>query len=212
MILAFGGLVTAISSLAFQGLATAVSSLAFEGFAAATDSNTPETGIILSMSGQAWLFLGAVVVGGLVGVFYDVFRILRRTAPFLRGTFIVGFTDLIFWLTSTIGVFYFFLNSSYGEIRLFSMLGAVLGGVIYFATVSRFVLIVFVHVIEYMKKVITVALRILFTPLRIIFGWLGRPLAALWKKIRSGLFGVARYSKIKARKTSRNFFILRKKV
>jgi spore cortex biosynthesis protein YabQ len=76
--------------------------------------------MILSMSGQAWLFLSTVLAGAVIGLFFDVFRILRRTVPFLAKPVAVQFEDLFFWLLVTGATFYFMLNQNFGEIRLFS--------------------------------------------------------------------------------------------
>jgi spore cortex biosynthesis protein YabQ len=167
---------------------------------------------ILSMSGQAWLFLSTVLAGAGIGLFFDVFRILRKTVPFLKNLWAVQLEDLFFWIAVTGGTFYFMLNRNFGEIRLFSVIGAGLGAALYFAAVSRYVRIVFVAVIEYMKKVVAAALRIIFFPLRFIANLVSPPLRFLYRKMRSLLYGVKRYGKIKLKKSSRNWFILRKKL
>jgi spore cortex biosynthesis protein YabQ len=167
---------------------------------------------ILSMSGQAWLFLSTVLAGAIIGLFFDAFRILRKTVPFLANSAVVQFEDLFFWIMVTGGTFYFMLNQNFGEIRLFSVIGAGVGIVLYFAAVSRFVIKIFVAVLEYMKKVVATALRIIFFPLRIIANWVSPPLKFLYGKIRSVLRGIRRYGKIRLKKSSRNWFILRKKV
>ncbi|MCL2578317.1 MAG: hypothetical protein FWE27_09805 [Defluviitaleaceae bacterium] len=169
--------------------------------------------MILSMSGQAFLFLSTVLVGACIGLFFDLFRILRKTVPFLaKNSLAVQLEDLFFWVIVTGGMFYFMLHRNFGEIRLFSVIGAVCGAALYFAVLSRFVIFVFVSVINYLKKVTATAIRIILTPLRLLFIWLSPPAKSLYKKIRSGLCGVFRYGKIRVKKTSRNWFILRKKV
>lgn len=158
------------------------------------------------MSGQAWLFFSTVLAGAGIGLFYDFFRILRKTAPRLaKSRAAVHFEDLFFWVLTTGGMFYFLLSQNYGEIRLFALLGAAIGLVLYFATISRFIVSAFVATVEYMKKVIAAAVRILLTPLRLAWN-------AISPKIRSGLSHIRRYGKIRIRKSARNLFILRKKV
>jgi len=171
-----------------------------------------EGGTILSMSGQALLFLSTVLVGGLIGVFFDVFRILRRTFPIFANSVIVQIEDIFFWAAVTGMTFYFMLNQSYGEIRVFSVIGAGIGIALYFATISRVVMKVFVSLIEYMKKVVTVAFRIILFPLKTVYKWLYAPIKWSGGKVRSVLRKIKRYGKIRLRKYSRNWFILRKKV
>jgi len=158
----------------------------------------------MSLSEQAWLFFAAILTGAAIGLFYDAFRILRKTAPFFakHALFV---QDTLFWLAATLGMFYFLLHENFGEIRLFAVLGAALGAMLYFAALSRFVIFVLVHVVEFLKKVITAALKIIFAPILFLIKYF-KP------KVRSGLSRLALYGKIKAKKLSRNWFILRKKV
>ncbi len=110
------------------------------------------------------LFITAVGVGAVIGVIYDLFRILRKTAP--HAGFVVQLEDLIFWVGVTLFMFYFLLMNSGGEMRWFSLLGAALGAVLYFAAVSRFVILASVAVIEAVKKVLAAAVNIILTPVR----------------------------------------------
>ena len=165
--------------------------------------------MILSMSGQAWLFLSTVLMGAAVGLFYDVFRIFRKTVP--HKTIAVQLEDLFFWIVVTAGVFYFMLHRNFGEIRMFSFIGAGIGILLYFATISRYVIIAFVAVIDYMKKVVMAALRIIFWPLRVVLGWISPPFVAFFRKRRLGLRRVSRYGRMRMRKTARDWFIVRHK-
>lgn len=162
----------------------------------------------MNIDGQARLFLLTVLMGAGIGLFYDVFRIFRRTAPFAKNRLAVQLEDLFFWIIVTGAMFYFMLEQSFGEIRLFSLLGAFLGIIFYFATLSRFVIKIFVAIIEYLKKVVITALRIILTPIRFAIKFITPHL----QKVRSGLYRLLRYVKIRIRKTARNLFILRKKV
>ena len=166
--------------------------------------------MILSMQGQAFLFLSTVLVGAAIGLFYDVFRIFRKTAA--HSTWVVQLEDLFFWLAATVGAFYFMLTRNYGEIRPFSVLGIVLGVVLYFATVSRWVVKVCVVVVTFLKRVVASAIRIILLPLRLLFTWISPPVKSFAGKRRKDLRGLARYGKIRMKKTARNWFILRKKV
>ena len=170
--------------------------------------------MIIDMQGQAMLFLSTVLVGAGIGLFYDVFRIFRKTAP--HSALAVQLEDLFFWLAVTVGTFYFMLMQSYGEIRLFSVIGVIIGAVLYLAAVSRFVVKGAVVAVNFLKKVIFSALRIIFLPVRFVFAWLSSLFAPPAKKFlhkrKRDLRGLVRYGKIQMKKTSRNLSILRKKV
>ena len=166
--------------------------------------------MITFTSSQAWLFLSTVVVGMAIGLFYDIFRITRKVAP--HTALAVHFEDAVFWMLATGGMFYFMLHRNYGEIRPFALVGATCGVALYFATISRPVLKVSVTVINFVKRVIAAAVRIILFPLRFLFNLIAPPAKKFLSKRRKNLRSVARYSKLHIRKHARNWKILRKKV
>lgn len=166
--------------------------------------------MILSMSSQAWLFLYTVAVGMGIGLFYDVFRVIRKTTP--HASLTVQLEDMFFWVIVTGCMFYFMLNQNYGEIRLFTMVGAGCGIALYFATISRVVLKVAVITVNYLKRVFSAAFKIILLPINFIWSLISPFTKKFAKNRRKDLHGMVRYGKIRIRKTTRNWFILRKKV
>jgi len=166
--------------------------------------------MILSMSGQAWLFLSMVLVGAAIGLFYDAFRILRKTAR--HSGFAVTLEDLFFWVAATGLTFYYMLHRNYGEMRLFSLVGVAIGILLYFATVSRWVIIVFVAVVNYLKRVIAAAVRIIMVPARLVAAWLAGPLSKVYGGALKHTRRVRRYGRGKLRATARDWGIVRRKV
>ena len=165
----------------------------------------------MTLSGQGWLFLSTVLLGAIIGLFYDVFRVFRKVA--VHKGWAVQLEDILFWTCATAAMFYFMLNRNNGEIRLVYMVGAACGATLYFATISHMVRKVAVAVINFIKRVVITAVRIITFPLRLFFKMLMPPakfLVSIFNKWRKSLRNAARYGKIK--KTMRNWFILRKKV
>jgi len=166
--------------------------------------------MILSMPAQAWLFLTTVGVGAAVGLFYDFFRVLRKTTP--HGKIAVQIEDILFWLAVTVVIFYYMLHRNFGEIRVFVLLGIGIGAVLYLATVSFWVVKAAVAVVEYLKKVIIAIVRILLLPFQLLLGWLTPPAKKASATTRKHLRKLGRYGKMKVQKTARNVKIMRKKV
>ena len=166
--------------------------------------------MILSMPGQAWLFLSTVLLGAIVGLFYDIFRVARKVVP--HPSWVVQLEDILFWIIVTGGMFYFMLNRNFGEIRPFSVVGLVCGAALYFTTISRMILSVLVTVINFLKRVITAAIRIITLPLRLCINWLAPPVKKNFIKGRKKVSNVVRYSKMQTKKQMRTWKILRKKV
>jgi len=162
------------------------------------------------MPGQAWLFLSTVLLGAIVGLFYDFFRIARRVAT--HPSWVVQLEDILFWVIVTGGMFYFMLHRNFGEIRPFSVVGLVCGAVLYFSTISRMVLTVFVTVIHFLKRVIVSAIRIITLPFRLLINLIAPPVKNIFTKGRKKVSNVVRYSKMQTKKQIRNWKILRKKV
>jgi len=166
--------------------------------------------MILSMSGQAWLFLSTVLVGAAIGLFYDAFRVIRKTAN--HNGLAVQIEDLIFWVTATGLTFYFMLHRNYGEIRPFAIIGVAVGILLYFATISRWVVTVFVAVVNYLKRVIISAVRIILVPVRLVAAWLSGPAGKAYGAARRQTRRIKRYGKGKMRAAVRDFGIVRRKV
>ena len=113
--------------------------------------------MILSMSGQAWLFLSTVAAGAVIGFVYDIFRILRKTVPHRH--WLVQAEDVLYWLAVTLLMFYFMLHSNYGEIRFFAIAGAAIGALLYFCSLSPPIMKASVSTIEFLKKLILTPIR-----------------------------------------------------
>jgi len=166
--------------------------------------------MILSMPAQAWLFLSTVLVGVAIGVFYDIFRIFRRILR--HSSAIVQLEDLFFWLIVTGAVFYFMLHRNYGEIRPFTIIGVIIGAALYFATISQWIVKVFVAIIKYVIKVFLTVVRIILTPFRLFFTWISPPFVSFYGKIRANIQNISRNGKLRMKKSARNWSIMRKKI
>jgi len=166
--------------------------------------------MILSMSAQAWLFLTTVAMGFVIGFAYDVFRIVRKTVSHRH--WVVQLEDIIYWVGVSLLMFYFMLHRNYGEVRFFSIAGAALGMIIYFYSLSLLVMKVSVAVIEFLKKVVLTAARILLGPVRLLLKILIPPGKWLLRGARGKMRHVKRGAGQQLRGIRRNIFIMLKKV
>ena len=166
--------------------------------------------MILSMSGQAWLFLGTAAAGFVIGFVYDIFRILRKTVPHRQ--IAVQIEDCLYWAAVSFMMFYFMLHSNYGEVRFFSIVGAALGMILYFYSLSPLVMAVSIAVIRFMQRVLLTAARIILTPIRLVAKILKPPGKWLYRKTRSMIRLVKRSGFKKLRLIRRNIFVILKKV
>ena len=79
---------------------------------------------------QAAIFFNALLLGAILGLIYDFFRITRLA--FIMPSILVLIEDLLFFLLSSIILFNYLLESSHGQIRYFILIGVVLGWVLYY--------------------------------------------------------------------------------
>lgn len=77
------------------------------------------------------------MLGGALGVLYDCFRLLRLMFPAGRG--MVFWQDGFFFLLSAAALFRFTLRLCSGQLRLFVLMGCLLGFFLYYGTVGALV-------------------------------------------------------------------------
>ena len=97
---------------------------------------------------QLYVFLIFIVVGIVIGILFDIFRILRRS--FKTGDFITYIEDIIYWIFAGLIILYniWFFND--GEIRFFMIIGIFIGAIIYALTFSS----IFIKIESFfMKKI-----------------------------------------------------------
>ena len=91
----------------------------------------------VSVTGQALAFLGSLALGGALGLVYDLFRLLRLRLPWKA---LGQALDLLYWPLTVCALFVYAVAAGDGVIRIYFMLGVVLGGVLYFLTLSPWAL------------------------------------------------------------------------
>ncbi len=101
-----------------------------------------------------------LLCGVVIGIFFDVFRILRKT--FKTNNFVTYVEDTIFGVISGLFVISMFFIFSNGELRFYIFIALLLGLVMYFCTVSKYIIKVNVWIITLLKRI----LGFIFSPLR----------------------------------------------
>lgn len=123
---------------------------------------------IQGISAQAEIFLYSLGFGFLLGILYDVFRTVRKIISD-SGAF-VFFMDFLYFAVCAFLIFCFNLVVDSGRIRIYVMLGHVLGWLIYYFS--------FGAVAVRVSNAVTAFLRRIFSPLTRFFGFLIRKVKA----------------------------------
>lgn len=116
------------------------------------------------ITNQAFLFLVFVVIGLIIGLLFDIFRILRIS--FKTKDFVTYIEDILFWIITGILVLYSIFIFNNGEIRLFIFIGIAIGVILYIMLFSSLIIKYSVYIINFIKKVVRVVLKIIVIPIK----------------------------------------------
>lgn len=142
--------------------------------------------MILSLSSQAIAFILSALTGLLVGVFFDLFRVARKLVRHKATATTIE--DAVFWLFSTLFMFYLLQRVNSGEMRFYLFLGAALGAILYLMTLSPL----------FIKFALALALAVTKAVLFVI-----SPIEALFKFCKKGLKLGGGYVKVRGVKIYR---------
>lgn len=106
----------------------------------------------LTVAGQTWSLFYSLLLGMGLGLFYDVFRVLRIALP--HRTVAVAVEDMFYWTSAAFLTFFFFFYTDGGRIRIYLLVGEAIGFTLYYFTLGAVI-------IGAAKKIIA-ALRWLF--------------------------------------------------
>lgn len=130
---------------------------------------------------EAFLFGISITVGAGLFLLYDALRIFRRIAP--HGNLWISIEDFIYWLICTGVVFVMLYRENDGMVRGFALIGLVVGMVLYYLLLSRYVVSVNVRILRTVLGCIHKILHFFFAPILKVGKKVGRFLIKRLKKI-----------------------------
>ena len=143
----------------------------------------------VSVTNQAYIFISAIVGGIIIGLLFDVFRILRKMIK--KNNVLTYIEDILFWILATGITFALVFITNDGELRWFEFVGILLGVVFYHMVFSSFVIKIALTLIHIMKKVITVMIKIMLFPVVCIYKIFYRPVKGciyIFKKMGKAIY------------------------
>ncbi|HZK34184.1 MAG TPA: spore cortex biosynthesis protein YabQ [Bacillota bacterium] len=78
---------------------------------------------------QAYVFLATVYSGFIIGFIYDIFRMIRHIIK--PGRLATAILDLVFWIIIAGVSFLVVFNVNYGEVRVYTIAGLIIGWSLY---------------------------------------------------------------------------------
>lgn len=119
------------------------------------------------VTNQAYLFLVFTINGIIIGILFDIFRILRRS--FKTTDLITYVEDILFWILTGFILLYSIFTFSNGEIRFYMFLAVFLGCLIYMIMFSKYFIKINVKIILIIKNILDKTISIIIYPIKIIF-------------------------------------------
>lgn len=116
---------------------------------------------------QANLFLIFVINGTIIGLVFDIFRILRKS--FKTSDIITTIEDILFWIITGIIVLYSIFVFNNGEIRFFMFIGIFLGVMLYMVLLSNYIIKISVKTITIIKIILAFIFKIIIYPFQVIY-------------------------------------------
>lgn len=143
------------------------------------------------------MFFVMLVMGVILGMLYDVFRVKRRL--FGSNALVLFFDDLIFsMLALTCFLFTVFVVNN-GIFRWFEVFFCLVGFCLYSATISKIVIAIFFWVADLLRAVVKKIIFVIFYPIRFAFKSvcsLMKPVINMYNSKRTEYKIVSCYSKL----------------
>ena len=90
--------------------------------------------------------------GVIISIFYDFFRSLRKSLK--TSDIMTHIEDACYWIFVLLFIIFVILKTSYGEIRLYSFIAIIFGGLVYYFTISSYYIKITTKVLVFIKGMI----------------------------------------------------------
>lgn len=127
---------------------------------------------------QLFCLIAFTATGIVIGVLFDIFRILRRS--FKTADWLTTLQDILFWILAGFVILFSIFKFNNGEIRSYIFVGIALGVLIYMLTLSKYIVRYSVIIIKFIKKIISYPVNLI---LEIFNFLLIKPIKLLMHKI-----------------------------
>ena len=117
------------------------------------------------ITNQGYLFLIFTLDGIIIGLLFDLFRILRKS--FKTSNFVTYIEDILFWILTGILILYSIFTFNNGEIRFFFFSGIAIGIALYMLLLSNYIIKISVFIIQTIKE--RIFKKIFLKPVRFLF-------------------------------------------
>lgn len=121
----------------------------------------------LSLATQTKNFLLSLGFGFIMGIFYDLFRIMRTSIS--NGKIVTIVSDILYCIFLCFSLMLFCLTVNEGEIRLYLLLGSLAGFFVYYFSLGVIIFSFSEKFILAIKKIIKSFLNVFLYPFKLVF-------------------------------------------
>ena len=116
---------------------------------------------------QGYIFVIFILNGFLIGILFDIFRILRKS--FKTKDIVTYIEDILFWIITGIFLLYSVFRFNNGEIRLYMFIAILIGVLLYMLILSSYIIKINVKIITFVKNLFQKIFNIFFKPFKKLF-------------------------------------------
>lgn len=154
---------------------------------------------------QEYMLTVSVMGGMFLGFIWDIYRLIRHYGKLNGLGTVIG--DILYWIISIKIGTRLILDISYGNVRFFILVGFLAGALLYFFGISRYILKLFIIIIDSIIIVFKTAIHLLIAPFKFIISKIKillYPLKLKYIVIRDKLKKRYKFLKFKLKKVSKN--------
>lgn len=134
---------------------------------------------------EIYIFAIFILNGALIGILFDIFRILRKS--FKTPDILTNIEDIFFILISGFIILYTIFRLNNGQIRIYMLIALILGITLYITFISKYFIKLNVNIIKFIKLILKKILNILFFPFKYIIKATLKPISFIFINIQKNI-------------------------
>ncbi len=119
------------------------------------------------MASEVYSLLALTFTGFFMGLCYDTLRAIRRTVSF--NMLFIWISDFLYWIFVCGFVAYIVLLTDDGRINIYEICGIIIGTILYYNTISTFIVKLLSLIFKKILKIICLFFKIVLTPIRFLY-------------------------------------------
>ena len=119
------------------------------------------------ITNQAYIFMIFVIIGMIIGILFDFFRILRKSIK--TKDIVTYIEDVLFCILTGIILLYSIFTFNSGEIRIYIFIGVLFGVLIYMLSISKYFVKINVFLLNKIIFIIKIPIKFLRKSIHKIF-------------------------------------------